>query len=184
MQSLQHSRTTNHHEEQMKDSNYDEFYKRFDGRLVLASNRQRGVWSYMLAVRDARMVRAAGVMQRASHDTLLAIALTSALDSITVEKVRYFRQTTSRKKPKIEVRTSAKSFAALMTSTLRDKIDPRKNGFRCASHIVLPLFRQAMRFDLEFVTEMPEMQSNLRRWSANALCKDSRVFAPQAVTQI
>ncbi len=163
-----------------------DFFDEYDGRIVVTSNRQRGIWSNVVVFRDTRTTKNAGIIPyaTATHDTLLAIALTSALSGISTHKTKSIVQQTGRSKPKIQVRTSSKSFADLMTAALAKKKDPRRNGFRCAGHFVLPLFKQLVRFDLEFVVENVDESASLRSWSSAALRSYQAIFAPTTSQQL
>ncbi len=157
-----------------------EFFDEFDGRLVVTSNRHRGIWANIVVLRNARTTKNAGMIPHATatHDTLLAIALTSALSGVSPEAVRNIRELTGRVKPRIQIHTTSQTFADIVTTALSAKLDPRKNGFRCAHNFVLPLFRQLMRFDVSFAIDQPKANAKFRQWAVNTLTRDAATFAP------
>jgi hypothetical protein len=106
----------------------------------------RAVWANQLKM-NGRTLRTAGRLSAASDHTLLTIALTAALRSITLADVAKMGTRRTSGKPRVFVLCSDASFLDGLKAKINRQSEPK---FRAGRNFLLELARQLARFEIVF----------------------------------
>jgi len=126
---------------------------KYDGALLIGARRDRGIWVNQIQFVGSRVVRNGGRLNNsATNHTLLAVALLSALRSISLrtasELVR--KRHDGRVKPVLLLKSLDQSFLPSLSALMRNA---QEQKLRAAKSLYGPLLKQLGRFKVVFETE-------------------------------
>ena len=129
-------------------------FDKFDGQILLFSDRRRGIWSNEIVLKNSRNTRTAGQapVSTSAHG-LLVLALINGLQSTSK------RQTSKAvghrsKKARLNIVSSDRTFAdALRAMITGDKATLVDKPFRAGRNLLRQLARDLARFDVTLTTD-------------------------------
>jgi hypothetical protein len=126
---------------------------KYDGALLIGARRDRGIWVNQIQFVGSRVVRNGGRLNNsATSHTLLAIALLSALRSISLKAASELlsKRHDGRAKPVLLVRSIDRTFLPSLAALMRNA---QEQKLRAAKSLYGPLVHQLTRFKVVFETE-------------------------------
>jgi hypothetical protein len=134
---------------------------RFDGVLVLAHQRIKGVWAGQMLTVGSRLTRVAGRYKNSTTDSLLTLALVSGLQSVPSKRVELLTERRSGAKPRIQVLCGDATYVEAMGRN-DNTTDLFVNRF-----LLGRLAGQKRRFDLTFehIDPLSQQVGALTTWA-------------------
>jgi hypothetical protein len=168
---------------------YD-FLKGYDGRVLITFNKRTGMWAAEVVTTLGRNTRTAGELpSEASSHTLLSVALTTSLQSITKSSARFIAERAGTPKPRILVVSANETFLIALEAKMKgDKEVMARRTLKTGKQFLKILAYQLARFSITFETAQRGFESEriLREWMHRHLIRLSDVppsLAPSVVSQ-
>ena len=172
-------------------------FGKYEGSVLLTSNRHIGIWAAAHFTRGSKSTRQAGQLPTtASAHSLELVALASSLRSITNGQAAKLMQDAPRgvTKPRILVVTADPTFAdALLAKMKNDTATLATKPLKAGRNFLFEAARQLARFDLTFETSLETDDKSilaLKHWaqlnvhSPKAIRGIPASLVPSAVSQI
>ncbi len=146
-------------------------FDNYEGRVLLAADRRRGVWANETLFRGSRNVRNAGqVPTTASSHTLLTVALTAALRNIHKAAANRLVSTATQKikKPRLLVASIDATFCDALKVKMK-RTGQNGPAFRAGKNFLMALAQQLVRFEITLHTGERPAVLTLKNWSWTAI---------------
>jgi hypothetical protein len=156
----------------------------YDGIILIAGDRKRGVWSQQTLARGTKTTRAAGQLPTsASIHTLQVVAVANALRSITRSDISRLTGGAPRKARLVVASDHASFIEAIQSAIKGDKDTLATNPLRAGKNFLGQLAQQIARFEITWQT--PELGDHtlkmLKDWSTRAVVDPKSVAAIPAI---